>query len=297
MRRDTWTAAADGHVDGDKLCAPMSSDAERVFVEVGLDGSAVSAAQPSPRALKASTCRKRTCFEKLVRSRAHPPSLTVVIAVTNAGFAPFWHNLRCSLERLRLDQHAIIVGTDAAACSAAAAPGVACVDGGRVFWASGASGGSGAPSLARGAVEHGTRAYADLMHVKARPCLEVLRLGYGVLYTDTDVVWLRDPLAHLLSLADADAKADARAAATPHAADGAAGGAAGASGRVDLWIQSDHDESNDAPCDSHERCARSHWCERGACASEVPPLPALLLHHPPSRDHLPARLRPHQPTY
>ena len=85
-----------------------------VRFEVSLDGSAVIAAAPhveppSPPA----PCSDLDCFTQLVRARADEHR-TVVLAMTNAGFAPFWHNLRCSLERQNVSQHAIIIGTHAA---------------------------------------------------------------------------------------------------------------------------------------------------------------------------------------
>lgn len=216
------------------------------LIEVGLDGFTHAVASP------AQACDHHACFKQLVRQRATAAG-TVVLAVTNTGFAHFWHNLRCSLERLDLARHTIIVGTDREACAAADAAGVACIDGGRLFWpraATATAPGTAGPSaaLAQGAVEHGTKAYADLMHVKARPALEVLRLGFSVVMTDTDVVWLRDPLRAL-----------------------AAAAAARGGEQVDAWIQSDHDESNAAACTAHEQCARSHWCDgaTGECAPEV----------------------------
>ena len=55
-------------------------------------------------------------------------------------------------------------------------------------------------ALSQGAERHGTAAYARLMHIKARPALAALRLGYDLIFTDTDVVWLRDPLRALRKL-------------------------------------------------------------------------------------------------
>lgn len=130
------------------------------------------------------------------------------------------------------DRHALIVGTDREACAAAAAPGVACLDGSALFWPTARS--RGRVSLPSGPVDHGTPAYARLMHVKARPCLEVLRRGYSLIFTDTDVVFLRDPREDLLSRARLSG--------------------------ADLLIQSDHDESNHASCSAHTDCWRSHWC-------------------------------------
>ena len=78
------------------------------------------------------------------------------------------------------------------------------------------------------------------MHIKARPALAVLRLGYHLIFTDTDVVWLRNPLTDLRR-----GKLGAKLAA----------------GKLDVLIQSDHDESNEAGCTAHEQCARSAWCD------------------------------------
>ena len=142
-------------------------------LEVGLDGST------RPLAGNGAVCSHVDCFKPALQSRVHA-SGTVIMAVTNAGFAAFWHNLRCSLERVGLAQHALVVGTDRDACSAALAPGVHCLVGESLFWPEEA-----AAELDRRAVSHGTRPYARLMQVKARPTLEALRLGFNVLTTDT----------------------------------------------------------------------------------------------------------------
>lgn len=212
-------------------------------LEVGLDGST------RPLAGTGTVCSRIDCFKPALQSRVHA-SGTVIMAVTNAGFAAFWHNLRCSLERVGLAQHALVVGTDRDACSAAHAPGVYCLVGESLFWPEQA-----AAELERTAVSHGTRPYARLMQVKARPTLEALRRGYSVLTTDTDIVFFRDPLAHIRSLLPA--------------------AAAAASGSADegphVLIQSDHDESNERACTEHHECPRSHWCDKegGRCAEEV----------------------------
>ena len=142
-------------------------------LEVGLDGSTRPLAGPG------TVCSHMDCFKPALQSRVHA-SGTVIMAVTNAGFAAFWHNLRCSLERVGLAQYALVVGTDRDACSAAHAPGVYCLVGESLFWPEGVS-----AELERTAVSHGTRPYARLMQVKARPTLEALRLGFNVLTTDT----------------------------------------------------------------------------------------------------------------
>ncbi|KOO25988.1 hypothetical protein Ctob_000257 [Chrysochromulina tobinii] len=217
---------------------PLAASYEALRVEVALDGTASQTIEPvfygSSRsgAAAAGDCNDASCFASIVRSRADSFG-TVVLAMTNAGFARHWHNLRCSLERLDVAKHAIIIGTDASACQEARAPSVPCVVGDGLFWGDGVSAAAAASSsLVTHATRHGTAEYARLMHVKARPCLEVLRLGFDVLYTDSDMVWTRDPLAALR----------------------AEHGAALAAGEVDLLIQSDYDESNEARCSAHEHC-------------------------------------------
>jgi len=214
-------------------------------LEVALDGSTVAQGMDiwEPPRPHPSHCASMQCFSDLVRARADSRR-TVVLAMTNAGFAPFWHNLRCSMERLNVSQHAIIVGTDEEACTAAASDSVPCVVGSRVLWDADDNG----AALSQGAERHGTAAYARLMHIKARPALAALRLGYDLIFTDTDVVWLRDPLRALRKGQD---------------------GAAFVAGELDVLIQSDYDQSNDAACTRHEHCARSSWCDRGRCAPEV----------------------------
>jgi hypothetical protein len=227
-----------------------------VQLEVGLDGSVQNLNGASAAALSAfpsptTPCADLGCFEALVRARADAQN-TVVLALTNAGFAPFWHNLRCSMERLNVSRHAIVIGTDADACEAAASATVPCVIGSRVLWDEGV-GGNGADDatrraapLSQSAEKHGTVEYARLMHIKARPALAALRLGFNLVFTDTDVVWLRDPLREL----------HAELSAQPE---------------VDVLIQSDHDETNAAACTRHEDCARSAWCDlaAGVCEAEV----------------------------
>ncbi len=229
----------------------MPGSHEPLRFEVSLDGSTV----PVPPAVTADglPCAALSCFERLVQARATPQTQTVVLAMTNAGFAPFWHNLRCSLERLNVSQHAIIIGTDVAACEAAASDSVPCVVGDEVLWHGDArKGGQGSAAngaLSQSAERHGTVAYARLMHIKARPALAVLRMGYHLIFTDTDMVWLRDPIQ---ALRKTHGKAFER-------------------GEVDVLIQSDYDASNDAACAQHEHCARSAWCDTrgGRCEEEV----------------------------
>lgn len=212
-----------------------------VSIEVGLDGSTAQHSPARPHALQ-PPCNHRKCFAELVRQRADNHN-TVVLAMTNAGFAPFWHNLRCSMERLDVARHAIIIGTDFDACNAALSSSVPCVVGGELLWEG--------HEFSQGATRHGTVEYARLMHIKARPALEVLRLGYHLLFTDTDMVWLQDPLRSLR-------------AAHMRAID---------AGLLDVLIQSDYDESNEASCSGqqHERCGRSAWCNATAmrCEDEV----------------------------
>ena len=179
---------------------------------------------PTPL-VPSAPCGELDCFSRTVSSRATSAtttaSATVILAVTNHGFAHFWHNLRCSLEHLEIAKHAIVVGTDAAACAAAASESVPCLLGDSLFWSphggansragsaaqttaqstahtdtemNGADG-SRAEALPKDAVDHGSAPYARLMHIKAKPTLAVLRLGYSVLSTDTDVVFFRDPLS------------------------------------------------------------------------------------------------------
>ena len=175
---------------------------------------------PTPL-VPSAPCGELDCFSRTVSSRATSAtttaSATVILAVTNHGFAHFWHNLRCTLEHLEIAKHAIVVGTDAAACAAAASESVPCLLGDSLFWpphggANSRAGsaaqtsthtgtemngadGSRAEALPKDAGDHGSAPYARLMHIKAKPTLAVLRLGYSVLSTDTDVVFFRDPLA------------------------------------------------------------------------------------------------------
>ena len=132
------------------------------------------------------------CFEALVRDRA-TESQEVVLALTNAGFVPFWHNFLCSLERVNVSQHAILIGTDADACDAAARTSevadVPCVIGDALLWDDGGGNDSAASSLSQHAERHGTVAYARLMHIKARPALAVLRMGFHLLFSDI-VIWV-----------------------------------------------------------------------------------------------------------
>ena len=214
-------------------------------IEVELDGSTREFG-PVVSAV-ANHCADAGCFAELVKARADE-ARTVILAMTNKGFVPFWHNLRCSLERLNVARHAIVVGTDMDACMAAASTSVPCVVGDSVLWdvASDSYERSSGSRLSQGATNHGTAAYARLMHVKARPALAVLQLGYDLIFTDTDVVWLQNPLRELR---------------TP------------GSGTSDynVLIQSDYDESNDAKCSRNEHCRRSTWCDHstGKCAPEV----------------------------
>ena len=239
------------------------------FIEVGLDGTTAPSAPPPLDGTTAPSappppCSSLDCFSDLVRRRAKheftkSPRLhgTVVLAMTNAGFAPFWHNLRCSLERVNVSQHAIIIGTDDDACAAASSDSVPCVVGDRVLWDRDGGGGGGGKrssgrALSQSIERHGTVEYARLMHIKARPALAVLKMGYNLLFTDTDIVFFDNPLARLRG----------------------AYGAQLDNGELDVLIQSDYDESNEAECDrreeSHHVC-RSSWCDvaNGRCEDEA----------------------------
>ena len=99
--------------------------AESVAIEVGLAGAT--------RAHTSSICERSDCFASLVRARADDHK-TIVLAVTNEGFVGFWRNLRCSMDSLGVSRHALVVGTDRAACEAAESPAVPCVVGDGVFW-------------------------------------------------------------------------------------------------------------------------------------------------------------------
>ena len=219
------------------MAARSSSRAGAIAIEVGLDGSTSSVAAAASSSSSTTTtalnfCSDTNCFASLVHARADAHR-TIVLAMTNKGFVPFWHNLRCSMERLDVAKHAIIIGTDEAACLAATSPTVPCVVGEKLLL------GNDAASLSSSAEKHGTKEYAKLMHVKARPALAVLKLGYNLIFTDTDVVWLRNPLRDLR--ATYGARLD--------------------EGQLDVLIQSDHDESNEIPsCSKHEDCRRSMWC-------------------------------------
>ena len=225
-----------------------------VQVEVGLDGLSVPHKHPldlhtPTMTVKAgngqSDCADLDCFAALVEARANP-NRTIILAISNAGFSLFWHNLRCSLEKHGVENHAILIGTDAFACEAAASDTVPCVNGeGFLNPQSG--------PIAQGATRHGTIDYANMMHTKARPTLAALRRGYNVLFTDTDVVWLRNPLQELRYSRIGGPQDD------------------GASYAADVLIQSDFDVSNDAACSSHDQCPRSAWCDlqTGRCEDEV----------------------------
>ena len=184
--RSVTSGAARARVVRSRVVSPSTigsfmASVRPMQLEVGLDGST------RPLAGTGTVCSRMDCFKPALQSRVHA-SGTVIMAVTNAGFAAFWHNLRCSLERVGLAQHALVVGTDRDACSAANAPGVYCLVGESLFWPEEA-----AAELKRTAVSHGTRPYARLMQVKARPTLEALRLGFNVLTTDTVPLPLPSP--------------------------------------------------------------------------------------------------------
>lgn len=191
-------------------------------------------------------CSSIDCFRDMVSARADQFG-TIILAVSNAGFARHWHNFRCSMERLDVARHAIVVGTDIEACDAARSTSVPCVVGdGGLFW-----GNASIERLSSRSTRHGTAEYARLMHVKAKPCLTALTLGYDVLFSDTDMMWLRNPLK-LLRRARQRMSADGR-------------------DLPDVMIQSDYDETNEARCSSHEHCPRSSWCDQpnGRCEAEA----------------------------
>ena len=177
-----------------------------------------------------------------------------------------WHNPVLG-GKVNVSQHALIVGTDREACDAASAS-VPCVVGdGGLFGALRSRSGSRRP----------TREYARLMHVKARPCLMALKLGFDVIYTDTDIVWTRNPLRELR-------RPRRRRRTEGSDWDGGGGGGAlrdgdlgAAMSSADVLIQSDYDESNEAPCRAHSECARSTRCDLPSSRCEARASGGLLL--------------------
>ena len=88
-----------------------------------------------------------------------------------------------------------------------------------------------------------------------------IKLGFDVIYTDTDIVWTRNPLRELR-------RPRRRRRTEGSDWDGGGGGGAlrdgdlgAAMSSADVLIQSDYDESNEAPCRAHSECARSTWCD------------------------------------
>jgi hypothetical protein len=183
-------------------------------------------------------CRTRRCWLGLLGIRADSFGI-ITLAFANAGFVPFWYNLKCSLMSAGVNND-ILIGADNRTCiEASKLAGTACVQGHGLFFDT---------AIDVGAYDQGSEPYAQVVRLKTRPVLSALEAGYHVLFTDTDIVWLSDPRPWLAKRAGL----------------GGDGSAA-----LDVLVQSDYDPSNDARCSSGRDCWRSFRCDDGACAHEA----------------------------
>jgi len=106
-----------------------------------------------------------------------------------------------------------------------------------------------------GSASYGSSSFIKLQRMKTRPVLEVLALGYHVLYTDLDVYWAADPREWLLARAALDMSWDDADRQYTRGADGG-----NMSVAFDLLIQSDFVPWNARPCGKDTDCRKSFRC-------------------------------------
>lgn len=114
---------------------------------------------------------------------------TIIITALNYGYRDMMMNWVCNMRRLHITNF-VIAALDADLYRYAFTRGLP------VYFDDLVS--SGRNVSLRDAT-YGSAEFKELTKMKSRVVLEVLKLGYDALWTDTDIVWFRNPIAHLQS--------------------------------------------------------------------------------------------------
>lgn len=219
-------------------------------------------------------CSHKVCWEGVLKTRADRQRI-VTLAVVNKAFVPFWYNLKCTLKYAKINND-IVIGTDYDACAdAVLMQGTYCMNGNALFFEERLHSGS----HGKGSVE-----FASIVRSKTSPVLSALELGYSVLFTDVDVVWIADPRPWLLIKARLDSMLEPmqpkmkrrkkKKTSNKKTNPGYLYEEPGELVKLDALFQSDYEPSNEAPCNSYRDCKLSFRCmkakhEAGHCAPEA----------------------------
>ena len=155
-----------------------------------LDASSFILSHPPPKARQSSSISPCLYeFNRLIATKKSQDSGTVVLAETNEGFKEMlmnWLNFVGNVNRSLL-KHAVIVGLDESSKGMETKAG-------NIFYDH-CDGNKHAPE----AQEFRSQDYNKIVFHKWLITLRALRAGANVLLSDTDVVWLKDPLSEIVN--------------------------------------------------------------------------------------------------
>ena len=243
---------------------------QKLFLEIGMKADVQKDTDETTEEERQERriCANEHCWGFILKDRADKNRL-VTLAFVNRGFVPFCYNLKCSLNLARV-RNEILIGADRATCKEAVKmDDTKCVVGNPLFFDD---------KLHAGVHSMGTEEYASIVRLKTRPVISALELGFSVLFTDVDILWVSDPRPWLVlkmgmkslnePLEPKLKKKKKKSSRNWEAED------IYERPRLDALVQSDHDPSNDGPCNDGRDCKRSFRCARkehesGRCAAEA----------------------------
>ena len=115
-------------------------------------------------------------------------SKTVLITAANIAYLPFFHNFKCFLDRLGFK--ALMFSMDEKIHAELGKVGGDVIF--SYYW------NSGSGHATEGVALFATPQFHTITNKKKEGVLDVLRLGYDVIFADIDIALLRDPLPYLL---------------------------------------------------------------------------------------------------
>jgi len=156
--------------------------------DLDLLASDLSRLQPPPVPVETLSLEAESAFARAVKSRSKES--TVIVMASNDGYASLTSNTVASLHKLGFHNY-VIIGLDDKACALISADAGSCVpvDGERV---------------SSSAQPYRSQAYKKIVQQKPIWVKKAVDMGYNVLFTDTDIVWLKDPLPYLKKFATDD---------------------------------------------------------------------------------------------
>lgn len=146
-------------------------------------------------------CGTQKCWAAWLGNRADQNGV-VTLSFVNPAHVPFWYNLKCSFNRVKVNND-IVIGSDWKACAGAVLMlNTVCVVGNPLFFED---------ILPQEAHPPGSAQFAQIVRQKTKPVLSALELGYHVLFTDADVFWHADPRPWMLLKARINVEKSSRA--------------------------------------------------------------------------------------